>query len=311
MGCSPGPNLNAGLSTPPRILPGRLALGGVALLFSGCAGGILDPAGPVGNAERTILFDALVIMLAIVIPTIVATLTFAWWYRASNARARYLPTWAYSGRLELIVWSIPALVVFFLGGIAWISSHRLDPGQALPARQGPVEVDVVSLDWKWLFIYPQQGVASINRMVVPAGVPLKIRLTSATVLNVFFVPRLGSMVYTMYGMLSQLNLQADQPGDYPGLAAHFSGDGFSDMRFEVQALPPAQFTAWARGAQANGPSLDDGAYRKLLIQTQNVQPYTYSAVQPGLFDAILHQQLPPGEGPSTGQPSPDIKPTRE
>jgi cytochrome o ubiquinol oxidase subunit 2 len=282
------------------------------LALSGCAAGILQPAGPVGDAERTILFDALAIMLAIVIPTIVATLTFAWWYRASNHRARYSPNWAYSGRLELIVWSIPALVVFFLGGIAWIGSHRLDPALPLPAhQQQPVEVDIVSLDWKWLFIYPQQGVASINRLVVPAGVPLKLKLTSATVLNVFFTPQLGSMIYTMYGMLSQLNLQADKPGAYHGLAAHFNGDGFSDMRFDVQALTPAAFAAWAHSTHANGPPLDDSSYRQLLVQTQNVRPYTYASVQPGLFDAILHQQLPPGEGPRVGRPSANVKPTRE
>ncbi len=279
------------------------------MLLSGCAAGILDPAGPVGSAERTILFDAIAIMLAIVIPTIVATLTFAWWYRASNKRARYIPTFAYSGRLELIVWSIPALVVFFLGGLAWIGSHRLDPAQALPAHdQQPIEVDVVSLDWKWLFIYPQQDVASVNRLVVPAGAPLRLKLTSATVLNVFFSPQLGSMIYTMYGMQSQLNLQADQPGDYHGLAAHFNGDGFSDMRFEVKALTGAAFAAWARSAHSNGPSLDEAAYRRLLVQSQNVQPYTYSSVQHGLFEAILHQQLPPGEGPA---PSANVTATRE
>jgi cytochrome o ubiquinol oxidase subunit 2 len=251
-------------------------------------------------------------MLAIVIPTIVATLTFAWWYRASNRRARYLPNWAYSGRLELIVWSIPALVVFFLGGIAWVGSHRLDPAQPLSAHdQQPVEIDVVSLDWKWLFIYPQQGVASVNRMVVPAGAPLKLRLTSATVLNVFFSPQLGSMIYTMYGMQSQLNLQADKPGAYHGLAAHFNGDGFADMRFDVLAMTPEAFAAWARSTHGSGPSLDAASYRKLLVQTQNVKPYTYASVQPGLFEAILQQQLPPGDGPPTGRPSANVKPTRE
>ncbi len=250
-------------------------------------------------------------MLAIVIPTMVATLVFAWWYRASNKRARYMPSFAYSGRLELIVWSIPALVVFFLGGIAWIGSHRLDPAQPLSANGRSLEVDVVALDWKWLFIYPQQGVASVNRLVAPAGVPLKLRLTSASVLNVFFAPQLGSMIYTMYGMQSQLNLQADEPGAYHGLAAHFNGDGFSDMKFEVRALTPAAFTAWVQKTHSNGPPLDDAAYRQLLVQTQNVQPYTYSSVQPGLFEAILHQHLPPGEGPPAGRPSANVKPTRE
>jgi cytochrome o ubiquinol oxidase subunit 2 len=279
--------------------------------LSGCTAGILSPAGPVGRAERTILFDSLAIMLGIVIPTIVATLAFAWWYRASNKRARYLPTWAYSGRLELIVWSIPALVVFFLGGIAWTGSHELDPRQPLPSRNRPLEIDIVALDWKWLFIYPQQQVASINSMVVPAGMPLELKLTSASVLNVFFVPRLGSMIYTMYGMLSHLNLQADQPGTYHGLAAHFNGDGFPGMDFDVHAVAPAEFGDWVARTRAQGPSLDETAYRLLLRQTLDVKPYTYSSVKAGLFDDILHQKLPPGEGPQAGRPTPEVKPTRE
>lgn len=254
--------------------------------------------GPIGSAEKTLLLNSLAIMLAIVIPTILVTVAFAWWFRASNERARYRPTWAYSGRLELIVWSIPALAIFFLGGVAWISSHELDPARPLPGKVPPVEIDVVALDWKWLFIYPQQGLASVNRLVVPAGVPLHLRLTSATVLNVFFVPRLGSMIYTMNGMVAQLNLQADEPGVYPGLAAHFSGDGFPDMHFDVHAVSHGDFSEWAASTRTNGPALDDTSYRMLLRQTQNVKPYTYRSVDPGLFKAILEQKLPPGDGPA-------------
>ena len=274
-----------------------------ALGLQGCSGGVLDPAGPVGHAERTILLNALAIMLAIVVPVILATLVFAWWFRASNTKARYLPTFAYSGRIELIVWSIPALVVFFLGGIAWIGSHDLDPAQPLASKHEPLKVQVVALDWKWLFIYPQAGVASINRLVVPEGVPLQLHITSASVLNVFFVPQLGSEIYAMNGMLSQLNLQADQTGLYHGLAAHFSGDGFSDMGFEVRSVTQSEFDSWAVAARAEGTALDASAYRLLLRQTQNVTPYTYRTVQAGLFDAILTQQLPPGEGPAVVSPS--------
>jgi cytochrome o ubiquinol oxidase subunit II len=277
-------------------------------LLAGCSGGILSPVGPIGSAERTILLNSVAIMLAIVIPVILATLAFAWWFRATNRRARYLPTWAYSGRIELIIWSIPALVVFFLGGIAWIGSHDLDPAQPLQSSHKPLEVDVVSLDWKWLFIYPEQGVASVNRLVAPVGVPLHLRLTSATVLNVFWVPRLGSEIYTMNGMASTLNLQADQQGVFPGLAAHFSGDGFSDMNFAMQAVSPVEFAAWATTTSAAGPELDDASYRTLLQQTENVKPYTYRAVQAGLFDAILRQKLPPGDGPQNGRPNASVSP---
>ena len=268
-----------------------------SLLLGGCHLAVLSPVGPVGEAERTILLDALTIMLAIVVPTLLATLACAWWFRSSNTHARRLPTWDYSGRIELIVWSIPALVVFFLGGVAWIGAHELDPARPLDSSVRPLEVQVVSLDWKWLFIYPEQAIGSVNRLVLPAGVPVHFRITSASVFNVFFVPRLGSEIYSMYGMTTQLNLRADRPGIYHGLSAHFSGDGFSDMAFEVEALTPEQFSAWTSGVSTSGPALDDAAYRSLLRQSQDVKPYTYRTVQSGLFDAIVMQKLPPGEGP--------------
>ena len=272
------------------------------LTLEGCRTAILSPAGPIGAANRTILLDALVIMLAIVVPTILAILAFAWWFRDSNTRARRQPGFTYSGRVELIVWSIPALVVFFLGGIAWIGSQLLDPARPIASRVKPLEIQVVSLDWKWLFIYPEQGVASMNYLVAPAGVPLHFRITSASVFNVFFVPRLGSEIYSMYGMTTQLNLQADQPGVYPGLSAQFSGDGFSDMAFDLRAVTADEFSAWATAASASGPVLDEAGYRDLLKQSQNVKPYTYRSVEPGLFDAIVMQRLPPGEGPGSTAP---------
>ena len=203
-----------------------------------------------------ILIDSLAIMLAIVVPTIVATLAFAWWFRASNTRARYLPDWDYSGRIELIVWSIPLLVIMLLGGVAWIGSHDLDPAKPLASNTPPLEVQVVSLDWKWLFIYPDQGVASVNQLVVPVGVPLHFSLTSASVMNAFFIPQLGSMIYTMNGMTTQLNLQADAPGTFRGLSSHFSGDGFSDMHFEVLAVPAERFNAWIEATRSRAqPSI--------------------------------------------------------
>jgi cytochrome o ubiquinol oxidase subunit II len=279
----------------------RSVLPVVLISLAACQTAVLSPAGPVGEADRIVLLDSLAIMLAIVVPTIVAILAFAYWFRATNTRARYRPEWAYSGRLELIVWSIPALVVFFLGGIAWISAHLLDPAVPLKSKAEPLKVEVVSLDWKWLFVYPQQNVASVNRMVVPAGVPLDLKITSASVFNVFFVPRLGSMIYAMYGMTTRLNLQADHPGVYPGLSAHFSGDGFPGMAFDVHAVSLEQFAQWTAATRVAGPVLDEAQYRKLLKQSQNVTPYTYRSVQAGLFDDIVEQRLPPGEGPTSAQ----------
>ncbi|HEV7577533.1 MAG TPA: ubiquinol oxidase subunit II, partial [Caldimonas sp.] len=197
------------------------------LLLAGCQPALLDPRGPIGRAEKLILVNSMAIMLAIVVPTIIATIAFAWWFRAGNRRARYLPEWAFSGRIELVVWSIPVMVILLLGGVTWLSAHQLDPRRPIAADAKPIDIEVVSLDWKWLFIYPEQGLASVNQLVVPAGVPLHFRLTSASVMNSFFVPQLGSMIYTMNGMETELYLHADEPGTYAGRSAQFSGDGFS------------------------------------------------------------------------------------
>ena len=269
------------------------------LLLAGCDWAVLDPRGPVGHADRTILIDSLAIMLAIVVPTVVATFAFAWWFRASNARARYRPDWEFSGAIEIVVWSIPTMVIILLGGVAWIGSHELDPARPLSTRQAPLDIQVVSLDWKWLFIYPQEGVATVNQLVVPAGVPLRFTLTSASVFNVFFVPRLGSMIYTMHGMQTTMNLQADEAGTYRGLSAHFSGDGFSDMNFDVRAVAHGDYDAWVRAAKGAGRTLDASAYTALARQSANVAPSTFGDVTPHLFAQVVGKVFPPGPGPAT------------
>jgi len=268
------------------------------LLLCGCQAALLDPRGPVGRAERLILVNSLAIMLAIVVPTIIATLVFAWWFRASNKRARYLPTWAFSGRIELVVWSIPVMVILLLGGVTWLSSYELDPARPLESEHKAIDIQVVSLDWKWLFIYPGQGVATVNELVVPAGVPLHFTLTSASVMNTFFVPQLGSMIYTMNGHATELHLQADDPGTYYGRSAHFSGDGFSDMEFSVRALPAAEFDAWITSTRASPGALDDARYGKLMQQGLEPRAIAFSAVDPGLFDRIVRQHIPPAAGPA-------------
>ena len=274
------------------------AFAAAILVSDAQADSILAPVGPVGAGDRIILVDALVIMLAIVVPTMAATLAFAWWYRASNTRAVYRPDFTYSGKLELIVWSIPTLVIFFLGGVIWIGSHRLDPFEPLPSKAKALEIEAISFDWKWLFIYPEQRIASVNRLVIPVGRPLHFRITSASVFNAFFVPRLGSLIYAMNGMVSQLNLEADQPGTYLGLSAMFSGDGFPDMKFDSVALPEAQFVSWTAGIK--GAPLDRAALGLLLKQSRAPVPYTYRGVDVSLFDAIASRQLGPGEGPVSG-----------
>jgi len=269
----------------------------VPVLVAACSGGVVDPKGPIGAANLTILVDSLVIMLAIVVPTIAATIGFAWWFRATNRKARHLPDWEFSGSIELVVWAVPLLTILLLGGVAWIGSHALDPYRPIEGQGEPLEVQVVSLDWKWLFIYPAQGVASVNELAVPAGRPLHFTLTSSSVMNAFFVPQLGSMIYTMNGMATQLWLQADAPGVFGGMSAHYSGKGFSDMHFEVKALTAEQFEAWVANARGNTARLDGAAYTNLAKQSLRHPITNYGGVDAGLFDRIVGGDLPPGPGP--------------
>jgi cytochrome o ubiquinol oxidase subunit 2 len=225
-------------------------------------------------------------MLAVVIPVIVLTLVFAWWFRAGNRRARYRPDWEYSGRIEVIIWAIPALLILFLGGIAWISSHQLDPPRPLASNRAPVEVEVIALDWRWLFIYPEYGIASLNELTVPTGFPIHFKLTSTSVMNSFFIPQLGSQIYTRAGMTTQLNLQADEVGTYQGLSAQFSGDGFADMRFKVVATAPQEFQQWIARTRSRGDALDSAKFAELLKPAHAGEPATFARVDRDLFAAV-------------------------
>ena len=258
----------------------------VVVALAGCQPAVLDPKGPIGAANRMILIDSLAIMLAIVIPTIVATFAFAWWYRASNRKAKYLPHWEFSGRIELVVWAIPTLTIILLGGVTWIGAHELDPAVPIESRTAaPLEIEVVSLDWKWLFIYPEQRVAAVNQLYVPANTPLHFKLTSSSVMNTFFVPQLGSMIYTMNGMQTELWLQADQTGTFRGLSGHYSGEGFSDMHFDVRSLSAEDFARWVNGTREGKAKLDTAAYAALAQQSIAQAPSTFASVDRDLFRA--------------------------
>ena len=281
----------------------RIALTATSvLLLAACNRGILDPVGPVGQAEKTILINSTAIMLAIIVPTMIATVGIAWWFRRGNKKATYRPDWEYSGAIEMVVWGIPLLTIMLLGGIAWIGSHDLEPSKPLASAKPPLRVEVVSLDWKWLFIYPDQGIATVNQLVVPEKTPVSYRLTSATVWNVFFVPQFGTMIYTMPRMTTQLHLQADRQGIYDGLSAHFSGDGFPGMEFKAEVLPADQFAMWAQGAHGQGGALDPASYAELMKPTSYVKPMTYGTVAPGLFDAIVANRVAQLQPPAAPPP---------
>lgn len=258
---------------------------------------IFDPQGPIAAANKTILIDSIGIMLAIVLPTIAAILGFAYYFRQSNSRAFYLPDFAYSGRLELVVWSIPALTIILLGGVAWIGSHKLDPAVPVEGTGSPIRIQVVSLDWKWLFIYPDQRIATVNSLTVPVGAPLQFQLTSSSVMNVFFIPQLGSMIYTMNGMVTRLNLRADNEVTIQGLSAHFSGDGFPAMMFDVHVISALDFPNWVAATAQSGNVLNEESYKQLAQQSVETGRPTYRLDDPRLFDDIATLRIPPAPGP--------------
>ena len=269
------------------VLRGILLCAAAAMLASCRMAGVLDPKGPIAAQELLLLVNTTEIMLVVVVPVILLTLGIAWWYRAGNPRANHSPEWKYQGGIEFTVWAIPALIVILVGSVAWIGSHRLDPKAAIESNAKPMEVDVVALDWKWLFIYPEQRIATVNQLVVPVGTPVNFRLTSATVMNSFFVPQLGSQIYAMGGMTTHLNLMADAAGEFQGLSANFSGDGFADMQFQVKAVQAGDFDGWVQKVRGEGSPLDDPGYAALTKPTHKVPPTTYRSVDPALFERIV------------------------
>jgi cytochrome o ubiquinol oxidase subunit 2 len=224
----------------------------------------------------------------------VLTLVFAWRYRASNTKATYAPSWAHSNRIEIVVWSIPCVIVAFLAVLIWRTTHTLDPYRPLVSETRPLRVEVVALNWKWLFLYPDYGIASVNRLEVPVDTPIDFKITSQSIMNSFFIPQLGSQVYAMAGMQTQLHLVADTPGTYAGLSSAFSGPGFSDMHFNAVAASRPEFEAWVHQAQNSSLSLDDAAYAALTQPSEKNPVTLYANAAPGLFDRILASYAPAG-----------------
>ena len=245
----------------------------------------------IGAAESSLIATATYTMLLVVVPVILLTLFIAWRYRASNKNATYAPKWAHSTAIEVVVWIIPAIIILYLGILTWKSTHELDPYKPLESSVKPINVEVVALDWKWLFIYPQYGVASLNELPVPVGTPINFRITAESTMNALFIPRLGSMVYAMAGMQTKLHLIADKPGVFDGRSAAYSGAGFSDMHFRTVATSRAEFDAWIERARASGHMLDEQTYRK-LEQPSSKDPVTlYAKVDPRLFQGVVDQYM--------------------
>ncbi|WP_241082611.1 ubiquinol oxidase subunit II [Achromobacter xylosoxidans] len=260
---------------------------GAVMLLGGCNMEILSPKGDIGAQEKTLLFTATGLMLLAVIPVIIMILTFAWKYRASNTKADYQPKWAHSTAIEVVVWTVPCIIVAILAVITWRSTHALDPYKPLVSEHKPVTIEVVSLDWKWLFIYPEYDIATVNEIAFPVDVPVNFRITSASVMNSFFIPQLGSQIYSMAGMETKLHLNAREPGTYAGISANYSGAGFSGMRFKAIATSQEGFDNWVKEAKASGTALTPAVYQELTKRSEHNPVAKYASVPPSMFDYIL------------------------
>ncbi|MFD1008719.1 ubiquinol oxidase subunit II [Oceanisphaera ostreae] len=273
-----------------RHLKTALFAGASAMLLAGCQGGVLDPKGQVGVDEKHLIVVATLLMLIVVVPVIFMTLFFAWKYREGRTQEIYAPKWSHSTKIELVVWIIPIIIVVILGVITWRSTHDLDPYKPLVHEKDHITVEVVSLNWKWLFIYPEQGVASVNELAFPTDVPVEFKITSDTTMNSFFIPQLGGQIYSMAGMETKLHLIANEAGTYDGYSANYSGEGFTGMQFKAIATPDeAGFDAWVNKLKQAPDSLSPATYKQLAKQSENNPVHYYGQVSSDMFHHILHQ----------------------
>jgi len=286
----------------------RLLLALPVLLLSACNTVVMKPSGDIAAQQANLIVVATALMLLIIVPVIALIILFAWRYRKNNTTAIYTPDWDHSTRLELVIWGAPLLIIIALGLITWISTHVLDPyrplqrldaARPIPMDTKPLIVEVVALDWKWLFIYPEQGIATVNELVVPVDVPVRFKITASTVMNSFFIPALAGQIYAMPGMQTSLNAVINKAGTYDGFSANYSGAGFSDMRFKFHGKDQAGFDAWVKsvkagtvngaGALAGNGALDRATYLELEKPSERVAVHRYSSVDGELYGAILNR----------------------
>jgi cytochrome o ubiquinol oxidase subunit II len=256
---------------------------------------VLNPKGTIAHDERNLIIFAVLLGLLVVVPVYVMTFTIAWKYREGNTKAIYRPDWDHNVFAEMLWWGIPTAIIVILSVVAWTTSHSLDPHRPLSSAQ-PMKIQVVALDWKWLFIYPQQGVASVNYVQFPVDKPVQFEITSNGPMNSFWIPQLGSQIYAMAGMSTHLNLEASQVGNYRGSSANISGKGFAGMDFTARASSSNEFDAWLAGVQSKSSRLDMSSFRILAKPSENYPPTTYASAAPGLYNKVLLQFQIPGGG---------------
>ncbi|MBV8063179.1 MAG: ubiquinol oxidase subunit II [Nevskia sp.] len=287
-----------------KVVPRGLLILLLTVLASGCVGDVLQPSGDVALQQRNLVIASTVLMLLIIVPVMALTALFAWKYRASNKDAEYDPEFHHSTQLELVIWSAPLLIIIALGAMTWISTHTLDPyrrlgrlaaGQPLDQSVKPLRVQAVALDWKWLFIYPDYGVATVNEMAAPVNTPIAFQITASSVMNAFYVPALAGMVYAMPAMQTQLHAVINQPGNYQGFSANYSGAGFSDMHFRFLGMSQADFDNWIATLKNADAKLGRQDYLALERPSVGEPVRKYGSVAPNLYDAIVNLCVDPGK----------------
>lgn len=285
-----------------KFLRGVLLTLLAAAFLSGCDTVVMSPSGDIAVQQRDLLVWATILMLLVIVPVIVLTLWFAWRYRETNEDATYAPEWTHSTVLELVIWSVPLLIIIALGAMTWVGTHKLDPYRPLdridaqtpvPADLEPLTVEVVALDWKWLFIYPEQGIATVNELAAPVDHPIRFKITASTMMNSFFIPALAGQIYAMAGMETKLHGVINEPGVYKGFSANYSGAGYSHMKFDFHGLSEADFDAWVAKVKASELSLDRDTYLELEVPSAKVPVMLYADVDPTLYHAILNRCVAP------------------
>lgn len=289
----------------PFSLAGRSMVAVLLLsVLSGCNMVVMSPSGDIAAQQRDLIVISTVLMLVIIVPVIFLTLFFAWRYRQSNTAAKYDPEWHHSTGLEVIIWSAPLAIIIALGAITWVSTHKLDPYRPLDRidaarpvtdEMKPITVEVVALDWKWLFFYPDYGIAMVNEMAAPVDVPINFKITASSVMNSFYVPALAGMIYAMPGMQTKLHAVINKAGEYEGLSSNYSGDGFSHMRFKFHGVDQAGFDQWVARVKQNGTMLNRDAYLKLEKPSVKEPVRYFASVEDGLYDAVLNMCVREGQ----------------
>lgn len=268
-----------------------LGLVGLLLVIQSLPYAVLDPKGAIAADQKQLLIDATLLMLVVVVPVFILTAFIAWTYRESNTKARYMPDWDSNKRLEAAWWGIPFVLIVFLSVIIWDSSHKLDPYRPLNSPVAPLEVQVIALQYKWLFIYPEQNIATVNYLKLPTNRPVNFSITADAPMNSFWIPQLGGQVYAMAGMTTKLHLVAEHAGSYRGSSANISGEGFADMHFTTDAVDPDRFASWAASVRSIEDDLSADEYSKLARPGVSDVPLFYNSAAPNLYQSVIDKYM--------------------